>query len=162
MAFACSPGIRGCVRLKSSNELRRALNERSCSISGDTPVPVTWVILPVDPHVDILLFFAYSETVVTTRKCRVAFTDSEGMRHSVEVVASTLYEAAALAVAEFRRCGFADAAPGSAARLTVSVEAPSTAHELSVRKLSAWLEGGGKSPREQALKVRLRELLGGS
>jgi hypothetical protein len=79
--------------------------------------------------------------------------------HSVEVVASTLYEAAALAVAEFRRCGFADAAPGSVARLRVYVEAPTTTHELSVRKLAMWLEGGGKSPREQAMKVRLRELL---
>ena len=42
------------------------------------------------------------------------------------------------------------------------VEAPSTTHELSVRKPSAWLEGGCKSPREQAMKVRLRELLGRS
>jgi hypothetical protein len=108
---------------------------------------------------DILLFFAYSETVATARKCRVAFTDSEGVSHSVEVVASTLYEAAALAVAEFRRCGFADAAPGSVARLRVYVEAPTTTHELSVRKLATWLGGGGKSPREQAMKVRLRELL---
>jgi hypothetical protein len=106
--------------------------------------------------------FAYSGCVATVRKCRVAFTDSEGVSHDVEVVASSLYEAAALAVAEFRRCGFADAAPGSAARLTVSVEAPSTTHELTVRELSSWLDGGGKSPSEQALKVRLREVLGGS
>lgn len=81
------------------------------------------------------------------------------MSHSVEVVASSLYEAAALAVTEFRRCGFADAAQGSAARLTISVEAPSTTHELSVRKLSAWLGGAGTSPSEPALKVRLRDLL---
>ncbi len=84
------------------------------------------------------------------------------MSHSVEVVASTLYEAAALAVAEFRHCGFADAAPGSVARLRVYVEAPTTTHDLSVRKLSTWLEAGGKIPREQAMKVRLRELLAGS
>jgi hypothetical protein len=100
--------------------------------------------------------------VANVRKCRVAFTNSEGVSHSVEVVASSLYEAAALAVAEFRRCGFADSAPGSAARLTVFVEAPSTSHELTVRKPSTWLDGGGKSPSEQALKVRLRELLGGA
>jgi hypothetical protein len=100
--------------------------------------------------------------VANVRKCRVAFTDSESLSHSLEVVASSLYEAATLAVAEFRRCGFADAAPGSAARPTVSAEAPSTTHALTVRKLSTWLAGGGKSPSEQALKVRLRELLGRS
>jgi hypothetical protein len=27
-------------------------------------------------------------------------------------------------------------------------------------KIEAWLESGGRSPNEQALKVRLRELLG--
>ena len=34
--------------------------------------------------------------------CRVSFTDSNGMPHDVEVLAALLYEAVALAVAEFR------------------------------------------------------------
>jgi hypothetical protein len=38
--------------------------------------------------------------------CLVSFTDNEGIWHSAEVKASTLYEAAALTIAEFRRCGF--------------------------------------------------------
>ncbi len=54
---------------------------------------------------------------------------------------------------EFRRCGFAEAAAGPATRLSISVEAPLTSHELTVRKLSDWLEGGGRTPSEQALKV---------
>jgi hypothetical protein len=33
-------------------------------------------------------------------------------------------------------------------------------HELSVEKVRAWLEGGGKSPNEHALKLRLREMFG--
>jgi type VI protein secretion system component VasA len=99
------------------------------------------------------------EGVANCRKCRVSFTDSEGMTHAVEVVTSTLYEAAALALAELRRCGFADAEPGAAVRFTVSVEAPATTHELPLRKVMAWLDGGGKSPSEQALKVRVRETL---
>jgi hypothetical protein len=56
--------------------------------------------------------------VPTARICVVSFTDSEGIRHSVEVTASTLYEAAALAINEFRRCGFTSNAPGPATRLT--------------------------------------------
>jgi hypothetical protein len=42
--------------------------------------------------------------VPTARTCLVSFTDSENIGHSVEVVASTLYEAAVLAIAQFRSC----------------------------------------------------------
>ena len=59
---------------------------------------------------------ANSIRVPTARTCVVDFTGSEGIRHNVEVTASTLYEAAALAINVFcavgsramrldRRCG---------------------------------------------------------
>jgi hypothetical protein len=98
--------------------------------------------------------------VPAARTCLVSFTDSEGIRHAVEVAASSLYEAAALAIAEFRRCGFTANAPGPATRLTVTVKTPATSHEVRLSKIEAWLESGGRSPSEQAIKVRLRELLG--
>jgi hypothetical protein len=91
--------------------------------------------------------------------CRVSFADTEGMTHSVKVMAASLFEAAALGVAEFRRCAMMDAAPGPATRITVTVESPGSAHEIPMRKLTSWLEGGGRSPAEQAVKVRLREIL---
>jgi hypothetical protein len=76
------------------------------------------------------------------------------------VSASSLYEAAVLALAEFKKSGFALAAVGPGTRLKVAVEAPTTTHELSVAKLQAWLDSSGKTPREQAVKVTLRQLLG--
>lgn len=82
------------------------------------------------------------------------------MTHTVSVSAMSLYEAAALALAEFWSCGFAPVNAGPATRLVIAVEAPATTHELSVAKLTAWLEGGGKSPNEQAMKVRLRAIVG--
>jgi len=88
----------------------------------------------------------------------VSFTDSEGVKHAVEVAASTLYEAAVLALAEFRRCGFTAVMPGPATLLNVAVKAPSTSHEVRVSRIEAWLQSDGK-PNEQALKTRLRELL---
>jgi hypothetical protein len=97
--------------------------------------------------------------VPSPRTCLVSFTDSNGIRHGVEVAASTLYEAATLAMAEFRRCGFTADAPGPATRLTVAVKSPSTTHEVQWAKVEVWLQGAGK-PNEQAMKVRLRELLG--
>jgi hypothetical protein len=68
-----------------------------------------------------------------------------------------LYEAATLAMAEFRRCGFTENMPGPAKRLTVTVKAPSTSPEVQWAK---WLQSAGK-PNEQELKTRLREMLRG-
>jgi hypothetical protein len=96
---------------------------------------------------------------VPSHACRVSFTDSERIEHAVEVAAGSVFEAAVLALAEFRRSGFADATFGPATRLTIRVKQPETEHTVSVGELQAWLEGGGKSPNEQALKSRLRVLL---
>jgi hypothetical protein len=98
--------------------------------------------------------------VQNVRPCSVSFTDSEGMTHTVEVSASTVYEAGALAIAEFGRCRFTPDPPGPASRLTVMVKAPATSHEVRVSKIESWLQSGGKSPNEQAMKVRLRGVLG--
>ena len=78
----------------------------------------------------------------------------------MEVTATTLFEAAVLAMAEFRRCGFTANAPGPATRLMVTVKMPTTSHEVQVGKIEAWLPSGGKSPAEEALKSRLRDLVG--
>ena len=82
------------------------------------------------------------------------------MAHSVEVVAGSLYEAAVLALKEFRACGrSADMQPGTGTRLTVEVKAPATAHEVTVKHLEAWLASSAKSPSDALLKKRLLELL---
>ncbi len=109
---------------------------------------------------DIRVFFAYAEFVSNVRMCRVSFTDMNGMTHSVRVNAASLLEAAALGLAELRKCAMMDAVPGPATRLTVAVESPSTVHEVPMQRLTAWLEYSAKSPAEQAVKVRLKELLG--
>jgi hypothetical protein len=103
---------------------------------------------------DLRLIFAYAGSVPST--CKVSFQDTEGIVHVATVSASSLYEAAALGVAEFRRCGLMDAMPGAVTELTVAVESPSTTHRVPMRRLTSWLETGGRSPREQATKVELR------
>jgi len=101
----------------------------------------------------------YNIPVPTARTCLVSFTDSENIRHSVEVTASTLYEAAVMAIAQFRNCGFTANAPGPATRLTVAIKQPGTIHDVQWGKIEAWLQGDGRSPSEQGAKIRLRELL---
>jgi hypothetical protein len=108
----------------------------------------------------IRLLFAIIFLVGNARSCVVSFTDSGGIRHSVEVAAESLYEAAALAVAEFRRNAWVeDLEPGAATPLAISVKAPATTHEMSVRQLEKWTARTAKNPRDTLLKSRVRELL---
>ena len=107
--------------------------------------------------------FAVSSPIIlyvpTARSCSVSFTDSEGITHSVEITASTLFEAAVVAMAEFRQHGFADSTFGPATTLNVRVKAPEASHVVSIGKVNAWLDRVGKSPREQVEKNRLKYLL---
>jgi hypothetical protein len=51
---------------------------------------------------------------VALRTCTVTFTGPSGVRHSVEVTAESIYEAAALGVSALKNSGWADAvAPGT-------------------------------------------------
>jgi hypothetical protein len=43
--------------------------------------------------------------------------------------------------------------------LSVSVKSPEVTHNVKIIDFENWLEGSGKSPAEQALKVELRALL---
>jgi hypothetical protein len=83
-----------------------------------------------------------------------------GIRHSIEAAAESLYEAAALAVSEFRCHAWVDGLkPGAVTPLPISVKTPATTHEVSIRQLEKWTTSTPKSPRETALKSRVRELL---
>jgi hypothetical protein len=94
---------------------------------------------------------------VPSRVCLVSFRDYRQLEHSVEVSAESLFEAAALALQHFRSSDLADGvAPG---RLTVTVK-QSESHQIEVDRVMDWLRCMGRSPREQALKTRLNELLG--
>jgi hypothetical protein len=86
----------------------------------------------------------------------VSFTDAEGLRHSTEVQAETLYEAIVLAARAFK---LHDCAPGPASQLEVEVRSPSVTHTVRMRKVREWLEGACKSPSEKVLKERLKGLL---
>jgi hypothetical protein len=87
--------------------------------------------------------------------CVVSYLDASGIRHTVELEAESLYEAAALAVRAFREH---DCEPGALSKLEVEIRS-SVTHTLTVQRLQTWLNGGAKSPKEAVMKERLRELL---
>lgn len=91
------------------------------------------------------------------RSCTVKYCDLEGVTHTVEVSASSLYEAAVLGRKAFEQTGWADHPVGE---VEVIVTAPAVKHRVPVGRLKGWLRSGARSPRDMALKSRLKELLG--
>jgi hypothetical protein len=53
------------------------------------------------------------------RTCVVRYNDLDGVQHTTEVTAETLYEAACLAVRVFRDAGVIDQPPGAGTRLEI-------------------------------------------
>ena len=62
---------------------------------------------------------------VALRTCTVSFTGPSGIRHSVEVTAESIYEAAGLGVSALRKSGWTDAiAPGTELEIQVRNRLP--------------------------------------
>jgi hypothetical protein len=96
---------------------------------------------------------------VDLRKCSVTFTDHRGARHTVEVSAASLYEAAALALRELKRCDWVEPV-GPAARLEVEARQAATRHEVTLLQVQRWCESTAVTPEERLRKERVKALLG--
>jgi hypothetical protein len=93
------------------------------------------------------------------RSCRVTIQDMEGVSHTVEVTATTLYEAVALGLAAVRGnewvVGIAQGFNPVKVRVTdVPVE-----HEVKLMDFTKWLERKGGSPREVSDRNKIRDIL---
>ena len=95
---------------------------------------------------------------MAARTCRVSFTDLDGIRHSVELQAESLYEAAVLGLKTLKQSDWIEAvAPGT--RLEIQVLEPAAVHILMVAQLTRWLDGGARTPAEALKKKQLKALL---
>jgi len=94
------------------------------------------------------------------RSCRVTIRDLDGVAHTAEVTAGTLYEAVALGIATIRSDEWvADIAQGFNA-VTVSVANVRIEHEVKLGEFTKWLDKTGGSPRELSDRKRIRAILG--
>jgi hypothetical protein len=96
---------------------------------------------------------------VALRTCKVTCRDIEGVEHTVEVSADSLYEAVTRGLAALRDADWAADIGHGQTTITVVVKQPEVEHEVRMRDIKVWLESNGRSPAEMALKSRLRELL---
>ena len=93
------------------------------------------------------------------RSCRVTIRDVEGVSHTVEVTAATLYEAVAQGLAAVRGNDWvAGIAQGNVVK--VSVADVRVEHEVKLGDFSKWLDRTGVSPREVSDRKRIRSILG--
>lgn len=92
------------------------------------------------------------------RACTVSFVDVRGIRHSVELTADSLFEAAAMGL-KILRTGDWNDPPSQSTVLEIEVRNPAVKHLVSVQQLGRWLNGASSSPRESMKKIALRKML---
>jgi hypothetical protein len=96
---------------------------------------------------------------VAVRSCTVSFRGVSGIRHSVDLDAESVYDAAIRGLALLRRDGWVDSV-GSATELEVEVSRePVTRHSVSVQQLQRWCDAIAASPAETIRKAKLKQLL---
>jgi len=94
-------------------------------------------------------------------RCRVSYLDQEGLDHAVEVEAESLYEAVAIAVAEFRQGEIMTDAPGPMTEFCVTVVRKPIEHRIRLNQVSKWAEHTTKDgPAGIMKRQRVRSLLG--
>jgi hypothetical protein len=92
------------------------------------------------------------------RKCVVKLRDAEGVEHAAQVSAESVYEAAYLALRQFRRSAWSRETAVDAGTLQVEVWESPTIYKISVTSLEKWLARSGGSPREVVLRQKIRAL----
>jgi hypothetical protein len=94
------------------------------------------------------------------RSCRVTIQDLDGVSHTVEVTAATLYEAVAQGLAAIRGNEWVAGIAQGLNVVKVSVANVRVEHEVKLMDFTKWLDRTGGSPREVSDRHRIRMILG--
>lgn len=95
-------------------------------------------------------------------RCTVSFIDSEAIVHIARVQAESLYEAVAIAVAEFRDDKLAPS-PSPMTEFTIAIERPAIEHRIRLCQVLTWVESTTREgPAGVTKRQRVKSLLGES
>ncbi len=92
------------------------------------------------------------------KTCKVSYKDMEGVRHSVEVHAESVYEASVLALSALSKHEWVENV-GAGTRLDIEVIEPNVRHTLMVGQVRSWLDKPAASPAEVVRKKKLKAML---
>jgi mannitol-1-phosphate/altronate dehydrogenase len=93
------------------------------------------------------------------RSCRVTIKDLDGVTHSVEITAASLYEAVAQGLATFRGSEWVAGIAQNSTVVKVCVGEVRVEHEVKLNDFTKWLERNGGSPREMVDRQKIRAIL---
>src|SRR5258707_14251424 len=93
------------------------------------------------------------------RSCRVTIQDMDGVSHTVEVTAATLYEAVAHGLAAIRGNEWVAGIAEGLNSVKVSVADVRVEHDVTLGDFTKWLEKTGGSPRDGRHRHRIRSVL---
>lgn len=94
------------------------------------------------------------------RSCRVTVEDMDGIVHSVQITASSLYEAVAQGLAALSANEWVASIAHGNNIVKVSVENVRVEHTVRLADFTKWLDKTGGSPREVSERHRIRAILG--
>ena len=97
---------------------------------------------------------------MAVRSCRVTIQDMDGVTHTVEVTAATLYEAVAQGLAAIRGNDWVAGIAQGLNVVKVSVADVRVEHEVKLMDFTKWVDRTGGSPREISDRQRIRSILG--
>jgi hypothetical protein len=97
---------------------------------------------------------------MAVRSCRVTIQDTEGISHTVEVTADSLYEAVAHGLAAFRGNEWVADVGERFGVVKISVAEIRVEHEVRLKDFTSWLERPGRSPREVTDRQKIKAILG--
>jgi hypothetical protein len=88
----------------------------------------------------------------------VSFTDRNGIRHTAEVEAESLYEAAVLGIRRLNDDVWVEKI-GPDTALEVEVRAPATRHTITRQQVERWLASVNASVSDASKKAKLKMIL---
>jgi|SRR5215472_9161423 len=94
------------------------------------------------------------------RSCRVTICDMDGVAHTVEVTAATLFEAVALGLKQLQGNAWVAGIGGATDAVTVLVKSVAIEHRVRISEFTKWLERSPTNPSEVIRKQKVREILG--
>jgi hypothetical protein len=94
------------------------------------------------------------------RSCQVTLQDMEGVAHTVQVTAESLYEAVALGLAAIRGNEWVMGIAQGLNAVQVCVKDVPVVHSVKLKDFSAWLERTAGSPRDVSRRSKIKDILG--
>jgi hypothetical protein len=93
------------------------------------------------------------------RSCRVTIQDIDGISHTAEITAASLYEAVAHGLVAIRGNEWVAGIAQGPNTVKVSVANVPVQHEVKLMDFTKWLDRTGGSPREVVDRKKIRSIL---